>query len=408
MRHAGNVPSVLAVAAILAILPGCRRAESAKVDAAKNAPPEVRVAQPVEGEVTDYEDFTGRADAMKSVEVRARVTGYLDAVHFEDGSEVKEGELLFEIDPRPYQAELDRTEATYAQAEARMRNAETEYQRTSALLKRGSVTREEFQMTTDALAEARAGVGIQRAARDLAKLNLEFTKVRAPISGRISRRMVDPGNLVQADTTMLTTIVSLDPVYVYFDIDERTVLRLRRLVGEGKIASRREAKLPFRVALADEEGFPREGTIDFSDNRIDPSTGTLQARGVIENPKPHVLSPGLFLRVRLPIGVPYRAVMIAEQALGSDQGRKYLYVVNDRNEAEFRPVEVGPLREGLRVIEKGLKPGERVVVSGLQRLRPGAKVVPKPAEGVAGRPAPASPGEDATAEAKAAPAPRGT
>ena len=353
MKHVVKVLAPLTVAALLAVLPGCRRAESAKVDAAKNAPPEVLVAQPIEAEVTDYEDFTGRVDAIHSVEVRARVTGYLDQVHFEDGSEVQQGDLLFEIDPRPYQAELDRTEATLAQAEARMRTAETEFQRASALSKRGSITREEYQLTADALAEARAGVGIQRAARDLAQLNLEFTKVRAPISGRISRRMVDPGNLVQADVTPLTSIVSLDPLYVYFDVDERTVLRLRRLVGEGKIPSRREAELPFLVALADEEGFPRQGTIDFSDNRIDPGTGTLQARGVIPNPKPCVLSPGLFVRVRLPIGRPYQALMIAEQALGSDQGRKFLYVVNAQNEAEYRSVEVGPARDGLRVVEEG-------------------------------------------------------
>lgn len=394
MRH-GRWARGLMSLALLAPAAGCRRAESAKVDPAKNAPPEVLVAQPVEREVTDYEDFTGRVDAANSVEVRARVTGYLDKVFFEDGVEVQQGDLLFEIDPRPYQTEVDRTEATLAQAEAHMRSADTEYQRTSSLLKRNTVTREEYQLMADALAEARAGVGIQKAANEMARLNLEFTKVRAPLTGRISRRLKDPGNLVQADVTPLTTIVSLNPLDIYFDVDERTVLRLRRLVRDGKIQSRSEASLPFLVALADEEGFPRQGTINFSDNRIDSSTGTLPVRGMIENSPPYVLSPGLFVRVRLPIGKPYRALMIAEQALGSDQGRKYLYVINDKSEAEFRAVTIGPAQEGLRVIENGLKPDDRVVVSGLQRLRPGAKVVAKP------MPDPSAPAESATTKAAA-------
>lgn len=390
MRRLSAAGAALAGVLAAGALSGCQKAQSAKVDPAKSAPPEVLVAQPVEGEVTDFEDFTGRSDAMKSVEVRARVTGYLEAVHFRDGSEVEEGDLLFEIDPRPYQAEVDRTDSTYAQAEARLRSADTEFQRTSALLRRGSVTREEYDLDAEALAEARAGLGIQKAARDLARLNLEFTKVRAPITGRIGRGMVDPGNLVQADDTMLTTIVSLDPMYVYFDVDERTVLRLRRLRREGKFASRDETTIPFLAALVDEEGFPHAGAIDYSDNRIDPSTGTLQARGVIPNPAPHVLSPGLFVRVRLQIGRPYRAILVQEQALGSDQGRKYLYVVDDAGKATYRPVKVGALNAGMRVIEEGLEKGERVVVSGLQRIRPGIQVAAKPA-GEAGGPAAAAP-----------------
>ena len=227
-------------------------------------------------------------------------------------------------------------------------------------------------------------MGVAEADRDLAALNLDFTRVTAPIGGRLSRRMVDPGNLVKADETALTSIVSLDPMFVYFDVDERTVLRIRRLIREGKIKSRTETELPVQVALADEDGFPRTGFINFSDNKVDPNTGTLRVRGVVENPKPHVLSPGMFLRVRLPIGKPYQALMIAERALGTDQGRKFLYVVNGDDEVEQRPVKVGQLNdEGMRVIEQGLQPGERVIVNGIQRVRAGKKVKPKPTGSIA-------------------------
>ncbi|WP_422925894.1 efflux RND transporter periplasmic adaptor subunit [Singulisphaera sp. PoT] len=348
---------------------------------APTKPPVVLVSTPVTDEITEFEDFTGRTDAVFSVEVRARVTGYLEKVNFKDGAEVKEGDLLFEIDPRIYQAELDRAEATVLQAEARVKRLEADNRRANLLFNRGAISREEFERISSDFAEGNASVGIAKANRDLAKLNVGYTKVTAPISGRISRRLVDPGNLVQADSTALTTIVSLDPMYVYFDIDERTMLRFRRLIREGKIQSRESgAVVPIQAALSDEEGFPHEGTINFSDNRVDASTGTLRVRGSIDNHVPRVLSPGLFMRVRVPIGTPHYALMIAEQSLGTDQGRKFLYVVNDKNEVVYRPVKVGPLNEGLRVIEDGLKRGEKVIVSGLQRVKPGAKVEPKPAE----------------------------
>ncbi len=348
---------------------------------APTKPPVVLVSTPVSDEVTEFEDFTGRTDAVFSVEVRARVTGYLEKVNFKDGAEVKEGDLLFQIDPRIYQAELDRAEATILQAEARLKRLEADNRRATMLFNRGAISREEFERISSDFAEGTASVGIAKANRDLAKLNVGYTKVTAPISGRISRRLVDPGNLVQADQTALTTIVSLDPMYVYFDIDERTMLKFRRLIREGKIQSRESgAVVPVLTALSDEEGFPHVGAINFSDNRVDASTGTLRVRGSIANPNPRVLSPGLFMRVRVPIGTPRYALMISEQSLGTDQGRKFLYVVNDKNEVVYRPVKVGPLNEGLRVIEDGLKRGERVIVSGLQRVKPGAKVDPKPAD----------------------------
>jgi len=351
-------------------------------------PPVVKVSQPLTDTVEDYEDFTGRTDAIFSVTVNARVTGYLDKVNFTDGSEVKEGDLLFEIDPRPYQADLDRAEANVLQTEAHQRRLEADQRRASNLFGRGAISREEVDRIAGDYAEAQAAVGVAKAARDLAKLSLEFTKVRAPISGRLSRRMVDPGNLVKADETALTTIVSLDPLFVYFDIDERTVLKLRRLIREGKIQSRAQAVIPVLAELADEQDFPHHGEIDFSDNRVDASTGTLRVRGKIANPQPRVLSPGLFMRVRLPVGKPHKAILIPEQALASDQGRKFVYVVKNMPEevpdketgkptktgkmvdlAFKRDVKVGSLNKGLRVIESGLELDERVIVSGLQSVR---------------------------------------
>ena len=265
--------------------------------------PKVEVSMPVTDTVSDFEAFTGRFDAIYTVEIRARVTGYLDKVHFEDGNEVNEGDLLFEIDPRPYETELNRTEANVVQAEAHQHRLEADQRRANSLYSRGAIGREEFDRIIGDYSEAQAAVSVSKAARDMAKLSSEFTKVKAPISGRLSRRLVDPGNLVQADVTPLTTIVSLDPLYVYFEVDERTLLRLRRLVREGKIKSRAEAVIPILVGLADEVDetgeilFPHSGEIDFSDNKVDPATGTLQLRGKIANPKSRggtrVLSPGL-------------------------------------------------------------------------------------------------------------------
>jgi RND family efflux transporter MFP subunit len=345
---------------------------------------EVLVSLPTVKEVNDYEDFTGRTEAVASVEVRARVTGYLDKVLFKEGSSVKEGERLFEIDPRTYGADLKRTEAVLQQAEAHVKRLQLDYHRAAGLLPTRAISQEDFDKIAGDRDEAAAAVRIAEAARDLAKLNLDFTKVTAPLSGRISRQLVDPGNMVKADETALTTIVSQDPVYAYFDSDERTTLRVRRLIRAGKMKSSRETEMPVLVGLVDEvdaDGapqFPHTGTIDFVDNRVDAMTGTLRLRGVVPNPD-NLLSPGLFVRVRVPIGEPHPAVLVPEQALGSDQGQKFVYVVNDQSEAEYRRVTVGLLQGSLRVIDDGLKAGERVVVSGLQRVRPGVKVQAKPA-----------------------------
>jgi RND family efflux transporter MFP subunit len=355
---------------------GCNHAPQ---QAATVKPAEVFVTQPVTKEVTEFEDFTGRTEAVDSIEIRARVTGYLDKVHFKEGAEVKQGDLLFEIDPRPYQAELDRAEANVVQAQAHLTRLDSDFERAKGLIKNQAIGKEEFDRISGDRAEAAAALGVAQASRALAKLNLDYTKITAPITGRISRRYIDPGNLVKADDTVLTSVVSQDPIYAYFDVDERTVLRLRRLIQEGKIRSARETEVPVLLGLADEEGFSRHGTINFADNRVDPNTGTLRVRAIFPNAE-RILSAGLFVRIRLPVGTPHPALLIPEQALGTDQGQKFLYVVTPANEVEYRKVKIGPMSDGLRVIEDGLKAGERVIVNGLQRVRPGVtKVEAKPA-----------------------------
>ncbi len=337
--------------------------------------PEVLVSLPVSREVADYVDFPGRIEAVNSIEVRARVTGYLDKVYFQEGAEVKQGDLLFEIDPRPYKAELARTEGNIVQSEGRLRRMEAEHQRATSLLPKGNISREDFDRIAGDRTEARGALAVAKANRDMAELNVGFTQVRAPLSGRISRRYIDPGNLVKADETPLTTIVSLDPIYAYFDADERTTLRLQRLVRAQKIKWSLKAGVPVTLGLADEEGFPRQGTITFADNRLDPDTGTWRLRGQFANTD-FALSPGLFVRLRAPIGEPYPAILVSEQALGTDQGQKFVYVVNDKSQVEYRRVKVGSLHGGLRVITENLKPKEKIVVSGLQRVRPDMEVSP--------------------------------
>lgn len=405
------------------LMAGCEKPE---VKTAAPPPQRVFVSHPTVDDVRDYEDFTGRTEAIFAVEVRSRVTGYLDKVHFKDGDDVKEGDPLLEIDARPYQAELNRTEAALAQSEAHLKRLEADYKRASLLINRGNISREEFDLIIGNRAEAEAAVGIARAQYDLAKLNVGYTKINSTQTGRLSRRLVDPGNLVQADTTPLTTIVALDPLYVYFDVDERTLLRIRRLIREGKVRSRQQADIPVMVALSDENDFPHKGVIDFSENRVDPGTGTLRVRAKIDNPKPYLLSPGLFVRVRLPVGDPHRSTLVAEKALGSEQGEKYVYVVKDKTDkgkpitdergniigiADKVRVKVGKLEGDRRVIDsvldgKKIEASDLVIVEGLQRVRPGAEVSHPPLDKTASQPPPAS-GVTKQAAIEPSPAPRG-
>jgi RND family efflux transporter MFP subunit len=350
--------------------------------------PEVVVGQPVVKVVVDYEDFQGQTRAVADVEVRARVTGYLEKVLFTEGTEVKKGAPLFVIDPRPYAALLHSAEASFAQDRATLDLAKTEFARAEQLMPKNAIAGTDYDQAKNAVEVAKARIKSSEAAVETAKLNLDFCSIFAPVDGRISRQLIDPGNMVQADQTALTTIVTMDPIYAYFDEDERTMLRVRRLIRDGKVKSSREAKISVLLGLADEEGYPHEGIVNFVDNRVDLNTGTLRLRGIFPNPK-RMLSPGMFVRIRVPIGDPHSSLLITEQALGSDQGQKFVYVVNSKNEVAYRRVEVGMLQDGLRVIQKGLAAGERVVVSGLQRIRPGIKIEPKMAAEMSAQAGPA-------------------
>jgi RND family efflux transporter MFP subunit len=341
-------------------------------DEPASAPPEVAVMPPVSREVADHENFIGRTEAAITVDLRARVTGYLDKVGFKDGSDVKQGDVLFEIDPRPYQAELARADASLTLAEAHLKRAETDFERAKTLLGRGSISREDHDKIAGDRAEAQAAISIARAGRDAARLTLSFTKVAAPVSGRVGRRLVDPGNIVKADDTILATIITQDPIYAYFDVDERTLLRLRRAALE---KPRAPEALPVTVGLADETGFPHQARLDFVGGQVDPSTGTVRMRAVLPNAN-GLLVPGLVVRVRLTTGEPYKALLVPERAVATDGARKFVYVVNDKNVVESRPLTLGSLHEGLRVVKDGLNPGDRVVVGGPRGLRAGMTVKP--------------------------------
>lgn len=360
-------------------------------------PAEVFVAAPSTETVTEYQEFTGRTTAVNTVEIRSRVSGYLEQVLFHDGADVKQGQLLCVIDDRSYKATAANAAAMVAQAAARRDSLVNQDRRSRDLRRTNAVSEEQYETTAFQRAEAESAVAAAEAQRQLADLNVTYTRITAPLSGVISNRRVDPGNLVKADDTMLATIVSLDPIYAYFDVNERTVLRLRRLIQAGRMEAADDSKVVVQVSLADEDAFQHRGTIDFLDNQIDPNTGTQRVRAVIENPS-RLLSPGLFVRLRFPVGPPHPALLVQEEALGTDQGQRFLYVVNDKDEVAYRRVQVGVLTHGKRVIEAGLKPDERVVVNGLQRVRPGDKVAPKPA---AQATAPESPGAELAMDATA-------
>jgi len=361
-------------------LAGCARVPTGAPEA---APTPVTVSRPVERDVTDYADFTGRTAAVDSVELRARVWGYLDKVNFKEGALVQKGDVLFEIDPLTYQAALNNAEGNLASMQARLVRLDADYARARRLLGRGAISREEYDKIAGDHGEAAASRAALKAAVERAKLDLQYTKVTAPVSGRVSRYVVTVGNLVQAGDqgggTLLTTIVSVDPMYAYFDVDEHTVLRVRQLIREGKAKSARDGELPVWLGLANEDGYPHRGTIDFVDNQVNPKTGTLRLRGVFPN-KDEALSPGYFARVRVPIGFPHQALLVSDRAIDTDQGQKVLYVVNEKNEVVSRPVRLGAFHDGVREITDGLKPGERVIVNGLQQVRPGVTVEPRPVD----------------------------
>ncbi len=370
----------LAVLAMDLIVTGCGK----HADKTAPAPPVVSVVQPIAREVIEWDEYIGRLESPESVEVRARVNGYLDKVHFKEGKEVKKGDVLFTIDPRPYQADYDRAEADRQRAESQADLAKNDADRAGRLIATKAISEEDFDTKNKTYYSAQAAVKSAKAALESAKLNLEFTEIHAPIDGRISRALVTEGNLVSggvsgAGATLLTTIVSLDPLYLYGDADERAILKYIRLSKEGTRDSARNKNIPAEAELADETGFPHKGFMDFVDNRVDPNTGTLRARGVFPNTD-HSLSPGFFARIRIPGSGKYQALLLPDRALGSDQAQKFVYVVNAENKVEFRPIKIGPMIDGLRVVKEGLKPGEQVIVEGLLLVRPGIVAEPKPWE----------------------------
>jgi len=369
MRHSYLLPTAASVAALL--LSACARNEAA-VPAAMPLP-QVTVAQAISRKVTEFDEFTGRFEAVERVEVRPRVSGYISSVNFTDGSEVKKGDVLFVIDPRPYVAERDRTRAQLAQARSQLVLAKSERERATKLLGQHAISQEEFDTRTAGSEQAQANVEASQAALDAAALNVEFTRVTAPISGRISRALVTSGNFVSNGQTLLTTLVSLDPIYVSFDGDEQAYLRYAKRAREAAQGAHDRARNAVKVGLADENGYPHQGNMVFVDNALDPTTGTIRNRALLDNHE-HLFTPGLFARIRLPGGAQHDAVLVNDSAIGTDQTVRYVLVVGTSNKVEYRPVQLGPVIDGLRVVQSGLAPGETIVVNGLQRVRPGAQV----------------------------------
>jgi RND family efflux transporter MFP subunit len=344
----------------------------------------VIVSSPVEESVVDFVEYTGRTDSAETVDIRSRVTGFLDKILFKDGSEVEKGAPLYRIDDREFQADLSATKGDLAQVKATQQRNAAEFTRIEGLRKRDAVTASQFDQAQSARLEADAAVESAKAREARAELNVTFSKIDAPIAGKISRSRITVGNLVDANSTILTTIVSVDPMYVYFDVDERTILAIARETREGKLEGRRTATVPVYLGLTGEKGYPHAGTIDFLDNRVNAETGTMRVRGVFPNPKPErgerVIEAGLFARVRVPISKPKMALCINERAISTDQGQKFVYVVDSKNEVEFRPITLGAMHGGLRVVSEGLSAGDKVIIDGLQRVRPGSVVSPKPGD----------------------------
>ncbi len=356
--------------ATLSCLAGC--SQSPAIGPAP-PPPTVKVSQPVEHAVTDYADFTGRTMAVEAVKLRARVWGHLDKINFTEGAVVEKGAVLFVIDQRSYKAALARADAEVAQSEARHNRLLGDHKRAQALARAKAISAEDYERIAGDLAEADAMRKSTAANREVAKLNLEFTEVKAPISGHISRAMVTVGNMVESGETggtVLTTIMSTDPMYAYFDVDDQTWVRVRAQFRNSLLDTP-----TVHLGLTNEKGYPHPGKLDFVDNQVDAGTGTLRTCGVFAN-KDRLLTPGLFVRVRVPLGSSHAGLLVADRAIDTDQGQKVLYVVNRENIVEKRVVKLGSLHDGLREIASGLKTKEQVIIEGIQRVRAGVKVTP--------------------------------
>lgn len=354
-------------------------------------PPAVTVAPVQEREIQDYVVFTGRTEAVQTVDVRARVSGYLTETKFKDGQDVKKGDVLFIIDPRPYQADLDRAQAEYDKAQADFQLATLELNRAKELRAKNTISAQDFDSKSAACLKSQGGLASAKAALETSKLNLEFTKIISPIDGQTSKAAVTPGNLITPDMpTPLTVIVSTNPIYAYAEIDERQLLRYIRLqnaehkegdVPEAVPEKTAPPRTPIHLQLSDEKGFPHEGYIDFADNRVNSSTGTISIRGVFED-NSNLLGPGMFVRLRFPGGPKYKTLLVPQEAIGTDQGQKFIYVVLPDGTADYRRVDPGALQEdGWRAVTGQLRAGENVIVDGLMKARQGEKVSPKPWSG---------------------------
>src|SRR6195256_5852976 len=363
---------------ILSILltAGCR-----KTAAPQQGPLPVNVVTAIEKQVDEWDEFTGRLEAVESVEIRPRVSGYITEIHFEAGAIIKKVDLLYVIDPRPYQADYDRAAAEFERMQAQLKLSQIELDRAKELRTKNTISASEFEQKAATYQGSAAAAASAEAAKNSAALNLEFTQIKSPIDGRVSDARITLGNLVQPGAgpeSVLTTVVSVDPIYAKVDADENAVLKYVKLSEEGKRVSARTDKIPAFVELGNETDFPHQGDIDFVDNRLDSSTGTVRARVVLKNWNPALITPGFFVRVRIAGATPYRAALIADKVISSQQGLKYAFVVKPDNTLERRTLETGTIFEGKRIVKSGLKDGEKVVSTRLQMLQPGMKVTPVP------------------------------
>lgn len=363
---------------IILVITSCDQKTSEK-QGPMQAAPQVTIANPLTKEVTDWDEFTGRLYAVKSVEIRPRVSGYLESINFEEGSIVNKGDLLYVIDPRPYQAILDQARADVSRAKAALDLAENDYARAERLFKSRAISEEEVDSRSNQKREAIASLEAAKAAVKAAELDVEFTHIRSPITGRISRTRITEGNLVTGgdfDSTLLTTIVSLDPIYVYFTADEQSVLHYTRMDMAGTRTSSRVAPNPVMLRLADEDEYMHKGQMDFVDNQIDLNTGTMRARAVVDNPD-YLLVPGMFVDVKLLGEGPYEALLIPDSSISNDQTIQFVYVVGENNTVERRQIKTGKVHDGMRVIRSGLEKDDRVIINGIQRVRAGMQVNPE-------------------------------
>ena len=368
------VLSALGLAVAVPLLLTSHGSDAAQAAPATLAPaaPQVSVATVLERQVTDFQEFTGRVEAVERVELRPRVSGYVESVAFREGTEVKKGDVLFVIDPRPYEAALKHARAELERAQSAARQAQGEQSRAVKLLALRALSQEEFDARTSGNEKASADVQAAQAAVEAAELDLNFTRVRAPISGMVGRAEITAGNFVNRGETLLTLLVSMDPVYVRFEGDEAAYLRQ----AQTQRAQKSKTAAPVFVGLANETGYPHQGELVFTDNELNTATGTIRARARLNN-RDRLFTPGLFARVKLGEGASHSAVLIEDNAVGTDQTRRFVYVVGTDNKVEYREVGLGPLFEGLRVVDHGLNAGERIVVNGLQRVRPGATINPQ-------------------------------